>query len=276
MKKRLLLLLVLPALLFFTACDDEEYIRDTVPPNPPINVKTFNRDSRVDITWSPNAERDLAGYNVYYSTDYHGRYEMIGSTSSTFFIDDVAVNGDKYYYAITAYDYDGNESELSYDEVYGIARPEGYNRIVYDYIDFPDLAGYSFAENKVYPFNDLATDFFFENYEGTYYLNVWEEADIQDMGATDDILDITVAPVDGYIPLVDGENVKYTIAQIGHTYIVWTVDNHYAKLRIASITPERMVFDWAYQIAEGERSLKREEEVIKARTKVIKGIYLGN
>ena len=118
--------------------------------------------------------------------------------------------------------------------------------------------------------------FFFENYEGTYYLNVWEEADIQDMGATDDILDITVAPVDGYIPLVDGENVKYTIAQIGHTYIVWTVDNHYAKLRIASITPERMVFDWAYQIAEGERSLKREEEVIKARTKVIKGIYLGN
>ncbi|GJQ63208.1 MAG: hypothetical protein SCALA702_22610 [Melioribacteraceae bacterium] len=276
MKKRLLLLLVLPALLFFTACDDEEYIRDTVPPNPPVNVKTFNRDSRVDITWSPNAERDLAGYNVYYSTDYHGRYEMIGSTSSTFFIDDVAVNGDKYYYAITAYDYDGNESELSYDEVYGIARPEGYNRIVYDYIDFPDLAGYSFAENKVYPFNDLATDFFFENYEGTYYLNVWEEADIQDMGATDDILDITVAPVDGYIPLVDGENVKYTIAQIGHTYIVWTVDNHYAKLRIASITPERMVFDWAYQIAEGERSLKREEEVIKARTKVIKGIYLGN
>ena len=274
-RKIWLLLLLGVSMVMVTGCDDEEHFRDTTAPNPPINVKTFARDGRVDISWSPNAERDVAGYNVYYATEYYGRYEMIGSTSNTVYVDNDAVNGSIYYYGVAAYDYDGNESELSYDEVYGVARPEGYGRIVYDYINFPDLAGYSFSENKVYPFNDLMTDFFFENYEGDYYLNVWEEADIQDMGPTDDILDITLAPTSGWIPLVEGDNVKYVTAQVGHTYIIWTVDNHYAKIRISNMTQQRVVFDWAYQLVEGERSLKRADVVIKARDKVIKSGKTG-
>ncbi|MCK7520206.1 MAG: hypothetical protein MZV64_22195 [Ignavibacteriales bacterium] len=44
-----------------------------------------------------------------------------------------AVNGDKYYYAVAAYDYNGNESELSYDVIYSTARPEGFNQAIFDY-----------------------------------------------------------------------------------------------------------------------------------------------
>jgi hypothetical protein len=39
--------------------------------------------------------------------------------------------------------------------------------------------------------------------------------------------------------------------------VFWTWDNHFAKIRISSITNERMVFDWAYQLVEGETMLKR-------------------
>ena len=35
---------------------------------------------------------------------------------------------------------------------------------------------------------------FFENYNGTFYLNVWDDSDIQDMGSTQDIWDISYAP----------------------------------------------------------------------------------
>lgn len=268
-EKLLKYMMMLAMVLLIAACDDEETYRDTEPPVPPENVQTFNRDGSVEIIWDASTSRDVAGYNVYYALDYYGKYTMIGSSSNNVYIDNGAENGEIYYYGITAYDFDGNESELSYDEVYGVARPEGYNNIVFDYIQFPDNAGFSFAENLVYPYNDYATDFFFERYNDTYYVNVWADADIQDMGPTDDILDITYAPESGWIQLVEGENVKYTEARRGHTYVVWTLDNHFAKFRISSMTPERMVFDWAYQLVEGERMLKRSPVQVD-RSKVVK------
>ena len=99
---------------------------------------------------------------------------------------------------------------------------------------------------------------FFENYNGTFYLNVWAtDSDLQDMGPTQDIWDISYAPTGGWVPVQQGENVKYTQAIVGHTYVIWTWDNHFAKVRIKNITNERMVFDWAYQLVEGNRELKR-------------------
>ena len=61
----------------------------------------------------------------------------------------------------------------------------------------------------------------------------------------------------GWVPLKQGENVKYTKAIIGNTYVIWTWDNHYAKVRVKTLLSERVVFDWAYQLVEGNRELKR-------------------
>jgi hypothetical protein len=155
---------------------------------------------------------------------------------------------------------------------YAIARPEGFNQIIFDYIQYEATSGYGFEEFSVLPYNDQETDIFFENYEGTYWVNVWADTEIQDMGLTNDIYDITEAPISGWIPLVPGENVKYVEVQIGHTYVVSTNRNHYAKFRVSGITGQRMIFDWAFQLIPGETLLKtggRDNKVKVERKAVI-------
>jgi hypothetical protein len=244
------------SILLLTGCDHlHDY--DNTPPSKPRNISTITGDNRVDLYWDNNPERDVAGYNVYYSYTYNGKYTLIGSTQSTNYIDDGAKNGTTYYYAVSAYDYDGNESDLSEDVVYDTPRPEGFNQAIFDYNKSPNNAGYDFSKYLVLSYNDTNADIFFENYNGTFYLNVWDDSDLQDMGPTQDIWDISYAPTGGWIPVKQGENVKYTQAIVGNTYVIWTWDNHFAKVRIKNITNERMVFDWAYQLVEGNRELKR-------------------
>nr|MCU0364636.1 hypothetical protein [Ignavibacteriaceae bacterium] len=84
----------------------------------------------------------------------------------------------------------------------------------------------------------------------TFYLDVYDDTDIQDMGPTNDIYDIPFAPTSGW------STTKDAIAIVGHTYVFWTWDNHFAKIRISNITNDRVVFDWAYQLVEGETQLK--------------------
>lgn len=275
MKKLSLLLIAFITAFLMIGCDELDNSRyDNIPPSPPTNIRTITGDNRVDIFWDHSPERDVAGYNVYYSYSYSGKYTLIGSTDDNYFIDDGAKNGITYYYAVTAYDYNNNESELSRDVVYDTPRPEGFNQAVFDFNISPNNSGYDFSNYRVISYNDEAADFFFENYNGTFYINVWEDTDIQDMGATQDIYEISQAPIDGWIPIKTGENIKYAEAIIGHTYVIWTWDNHYAKIRIKNITRERMVFDWAYQLVEGNRELKRNSTSIDRKNmpeKILRG-----
>ena len=249
MKTRLFLFIALTVLIT-QACEIYEPYEDFDPPSIPKNVVMLNGDNIVDLYWRANSESDLAGYNIYVSDSYDGRYLNIGSSTTNRFTDYDAVNGETYYYAVTAYDFNGNESELSFDVIYATPRPEGFNQSIFDYLEFPNNSGYSFSKYSVLPYNDLNTDFFFENYEGNFYLDVWDDTDIQDMGSTSNIYDVEFAPESGWSPTKD------VPAIAGHTYVVWTWNNHYAKIRVSSITNERIVFDWAYQIVEGEPLLK--------------------
>lgn len=252
MKKLKAFLIIIFAGFFLVSCDinDPHFYSDYDPPLPPTGVTVLNGDNRVDIYWDDNRESDLSGYNIYYSDSYNGRYELIGSSSYPDYIDLGASNGVLNYYAITAYDYNGNESELSRDVVYATPRPEGFNEAIFDYLMFPNNSGYSFSSYSVVPYDDDDADFFFENYEGTFYLDVWDDTDIQDMGPTQDIYDIPFAPSSGW------STTKDVIVEVGHTYVIWTWDNHFAKIRVKNITPDRVVFDWAYQLVEGEPQLK--------------------
>lgn len=253
MKTKILIIAAILISITFTACKthlNDPYYMDTTPPAPPTGVYVLNGDNRVDLTWDHNRESDVAGYNVYYSYSYNGKYTLIGSTKSNYFIDGGAVNGTTYYYAVTAYDFNGNESELSYDVIYATPRPEGYNQSIMDYRQYPDQGGYSFTTYSTVPYDDNETDFFFENYNGDLYLDVWDDSDIQDMGTTQDIYDIPKAPTSGW------SSSKDAFAIPGHTYVIWTWDNHYAKIRINSITGSRVTFDWTFQLVEGNRELK--------------------
>jgi len=252
MKNILKFFAALTFLIHFAGCDvnEPEYVADYVPPVVPTGVNVLVGDNRVDLYWNENRDPDLAGYNIYFSYSYDGEYNIIGSSPYNYFIDDEAVNGNKYYYAVTAYDFNGNESDLSLDVVYATSRPEGFDQAIFDFRRFPNNSGYSFALYSVVAYDSIDVDFFFENYQGTFYLDVWDDTDIQDMGVTSDIYDIPFAPTSGW------STTKDAVAKVGHTYVIWTWDNHYAKIRISNITNERVVFDWAYQIVEGERQLK--------------------
>jgi len=239
-------------LLLTHACDvyNPYQEADYNPPAIPKNIVVMNGDNRVDLFWTNNRELDLAGYNVYVSDSFDGRYELIGYSDINSFADYGAENGFTYYYAVTAYDYNGNESELSLDVIYATPRPEGFNQSIFDYRRFPNNSGYSFSKYSIFRYDDLNSDFFFEIFEGQFFLNVWDDTDIQDMGATNDIYDVEFAPASGWSQSKDVE------AIVGHTYVIWTWDNHFAKVRIFSMTGERIVFDWAYQLVEGEPQLK--------------------
>jgi hypothetical protein len=249
MKNLLLSLIVFVNLLLLQACNINDS-HDITPPAPPSGIQVLNGDNRVDLSWKNNLEGDLAGYNIYYSTSFDGKYYLLGSSSVNYYADVNATNGVLNYYAVTAYDQNGNESDLSKDIAYATPRPEGYNQIIYDYRKYPNSSGYSFATYSIVAFDSSLTDVFFENYNGAFYLDVWTDTDILDAGLTADILDIPTAPTSGW------STTKDAIAKVGHTYVIWTVDNNYAKVRISNITNERITFDWAYQLVPGNTQLK--------------------
>lgn len=86
----------------------------STPPStsPPPNGSTGN----VRLAWKANREPDLAGYKLYIGTA-SGRYDFAGSP----FLTDIATSyiasnlpkGQTYFFALSAYDSAGNESELS-------------------------------------------------------------------------------------------------------------------------------------------------------------------
>jgi hypothetical protein len=71
------------------------------------------------------------------------------------------------------------------------------------------------------------------------------------MGYTSSILDIPEAPDRGWSPTGDVRVIA------GHTYVIWTWDDHYAKIRVTSVTGSRVVFDWTYQLQPANPRLKR-------------------
>ena len=222
----------------------------TTPPASPSGIQVTNGDNRVDLNWINNLENDLAGYKIYSSTSNNGKYTLIGTSAFNSYIDDAAKNGVLNYYAISAYIESGIESDLSKDVVYATPRPEGFNQSIFDYRNFPNTSGYSFSIYSVVAFDSTMTDFYFENYNGTYYLDVYTDTDILDAGPTNDIYDVHFAPAVGWSPTKDA------MAVVGHTYIIWTWENHFAKIRVKNITTERIVFDWAYQLVSGNKQLK--------------------
>ena len=239
--------------LFTTGCQLDIYQSDIIPPSQPRGLYTVTGDNFIEIFWISNPEHDIAGYRVYVGSTYSGQISLIGETRIAAFIDHEARNGHTYYYAITAYDNNGNESELSKDVVYDTPRPEGYDVKLMNFRVYPSLAGYDFSTYSIGDYDDNYTDIFFEYYDGIYYLNVWEDTDVQDMGYTNSLYEISTAPTRGWSPTKDAQLI------VGHIYIVRIWDNHYAKVRVESLSSSRVTFDWAYQLQSGNPRLKHIE-----------------
>ena len=224
---------------------------DITPPAPPSGLRTSTGDNFIEVFWNENRESDVAGYNIFVSTSPNGRYQLIGSPPRAYFLDNGAVNGTTYYYGVTAYDMAGNESALSREIAVDSPRPEGYDVVLSDFRSRPATSGYAFAAYAVVAYNDQISDMWYEYYNGSHYMDVRTDTDIQDMGPTNSILDIDAAPSGGWRSTHD------VLLAKGHTYVVWTYDDHYAKFRVTSMSTDRMTFDWAYQLQVSNPLLKR-------------------
>jgi hypothetical protein len=93
---------------------------DTFPPSTPQsgvaaaieNPETTPPSLEVDVSWSINAEQDLAGYRVYRS-DIEGQKGSLVTQDlllSPAYRDTSVTSGHKYWYSVTAVDLSGNES----------------------------------------------------------------------------------------------------------------------------------------------------------------------
>src|SRR3990172_6174888 len=85
------------------------FVIDTTPPSPPQGVLATALDNSAELRWLRNPEPDVAGYRIWVSDRYDGEYDIIGTTTDVRFIDLGAHNGDRVYYAISAYDFEDNE-----------------------------------------------------------------------------------------------------------------------------------------------------------------------
>jgi hypothetical protein len=235
--------------VLFMSCKKEQEI-DTTPPPPPQGIRTISLDNAIEVRWLASQASDVDGYNIWVSSSYDGKYQLIATTASTSFVDYGAVNGTTYYYALSAYDFDDNESALSKDVVYDTPRPEGYGVVVFDTTTSINYSGYGFAKYKVLNCHDIYTDFFVVRLNGYIYLDVFSDTDIQDMGYTSSLDEISASPIDGWAPSKSAE------AIVGHTYVVWTVDDNYAKIRVREVGADRIKFDWAYQTTKSNIELK--------------------
>ena len=92
--------------------------RDTFPPSAPASITVAAAPGRLSIFFPANPEADIAGYNIYRTTDPDlpkEKWNKLNATllTRTTFQDEKVESGKKYYYYLTAVDRVGNVSPLS-------------------------------------------------------------------------------------------------------------------------------------------------------------------
>lgn len=237
--------------LVLMGCEDDNTVFVDVVPAAPQGVYSITGNNAVYIYWYGPYERDINRYLIYRSNNATTGYVEIGSVDALSnpnldliiyeFIDNQAVNGQTYYYAVASVDNAGQVSELSAENVFDTPRPEG-TAIIFDVAVDSTLSGYDLSTQSNVNYNDLNADVFIDRFSGVFYLNAADAlTDLQDVGFTESFDDIGYAPTDGW-----SENGWAEIV-LGHTYIVWTRDLNYAKLWVESINASSVRFRWAYQ-----------------------------
>ncbi len=104
------------------------------PPSTPINIETTAWGDTVLIEWDANTDVDLAGYTIYRGKTKDTLTLLRDVGLATSYVDADVTNDSTYYYAVAAYDVDGNESAPS-DAVRAVPtiRPEAPTGITFRY-----------------------------------------------------------------------------------------------------------------------------------------------
>jgi hypothetical protein len=241
--------------LTLVGCSDDEdpmVVFDNGPPSAPDGVFSITGDGQVEICWNPNPENDIAGYDVYWNTAPTGNFSIVATVgaNTTCYVDTDVTNGDTYFYAVLAFDNDGLESQLSFEDVFDTPRPEGTNLVLFDYLgQYSSLSGYDFSNwisGTPQAWDSSTTDVYFGAPNGvpTLFADQGAGVDVQDYGFIE-LVWVDWAPLAGWAPSGQVELIH------GHSYIVRIVDQsgffNMAKIHVVAVSPASVTLDWAYQ-----------------------------
>ncbi len=109
-----------PGALFQLVISDALQIRSTQTldltfPSAPFNLAGIGEADAVKLTWDPNFEADLAGYNIYRSTAQAGPFtkvNVIPTERTSYYHDEALPALTRFFYRVTAVDSSGNESNI--------------------------------------------------------------------------------------------------------------------------------------------------------------------
>ena len=95
----------------------EVFTKDIYPPAQPVGLQavfsSIGQKPFIDLTWAPNSDADLAGYNVFRRTE-GGTDEAEPATGPDPVVPRRRIEpGKKYMYSVSAFDLRGNESPRS-------------------------------------------------------------------------------------------------------------------------------------------------------------------
>ena len=245
--KSVLVRLLFVMLLGITAagCYVDTSDTDDEAPAAPRGVATITGDTQVVIEWYPNGESDLAGYTVWRGRD-GTNFDAVAEVASgrARYTDTSVVNGETYFYAVSAYDTEGNESALSPEDAWDTPRPEGRNVTLDDYALFPERSGFDFShpEKGSTVWNTPTTDVYFGLDTAVNVLYLYSDNDtlMQDLGYHESFDAVDVVPEFGYTTL-------FVELLEGHIYAIYTPDGNFAKIQVRGLSEDAVIFDWAYQ-----------------------------
>jgi len=241
--------------------DPPTAVRDVTPPAAPRAVYSVTGDGQVTVYWLQNTEGDVAGYNVYMSTCSGGPgcpYDLAATTAGVSAVVPGLTNGATRFFAVTAFDRSGNESPLSYDDVFDTPRPAGSGLVLAESTADPDHSGWDFSAYQRVPFDATTCDIYYTVAGGApLMVAAFTDTDIQDAGYAASLDAVNFSPMQGWSPTGSAELIA------GHNYIVMihnttnAGDFQVAKFRVNGVytSPDRVIVDWAYQTATGNDEL---------------------
>jgi len=229
---------------------------DHTAPGVPRGVHSVTGDESVRLSWEPTPDMDVAGYGVYWNDAAEGYYERIGTTTATTFYVRGLSNGSTYYFAVDAYDECGNSSDLSYETVYDTPRPAGYGLRTWEMSLYPGEAGIDFSRysygnaGMIVPWDDNGADLYLERSGEELFLTATAmDTDVLPWGRVESLDEVDWAPENGWVP-----GGSMMLAQ-SHAYLIWTWDNHFAKVLVTRVGSDSVTLDWAYQTDTGNPEL---------------------
>lgn len=294
----LLALILVLGSFYLGGCSSDDCVNcvDLPPPVVPTGVHSISGDNFVvvqwyDISYHPYDGKYNANVEAYYiySRFYQEGDEYIpdrefffigevawdenfdGTSGLHYFYDDLAENGERYEYAVTAVNSSGLESALSYEFVIDAPLPMGAGIELFDLNVDPNRAGFDFSRLEggrvpVGPGSTADIQVFFQG--GIPFVQrTRPDVHLQDFGVFLDSYGelyfegVSWAPLDGYSMTGVSELIE------GHIYVVEIAGSgqatHYAKFGVVpqeNPTSDSVFIMWAYQTIDGLQELSVPEK----------------